>query len=86
MIHAENKKKIAQDRKALPGASHRLSDYLTVREAAEYLGVSRATLRRWDAKGKLTAYRHPMNGYRLYRIGDLRKLLSGIGRKEVVKS
>jgi len=60
----------------------RLSDYLTVKEAAEYLGVSRSTLRRWDYRGKLTAYRHPINGYRLYRIGDLRKLLSRIGRKE----
>lgn len=65
---------------------NRLSDYMTVKEAAEYLGVSRSTLRRWDTRAKLTAYRHPINGYRLYRIGDLRKLLFRVARKEVNES
>jgi len=61
---------------------YNLCDYLTVREAAEFLGVSTATLRRWDAEGRLAAYRHPLNGYRLYRIADLRKLLSKAAYRE----
>lgn len=39
---------------------------LTVKEAAGLLGVSEATLRRWDHLGRLPARRHPVNGYRLY--------------------
>ena len=42
------------------------SDLLTIKAAAELLGVSEQTLRRWDEAGKLRARRHPMNGYRLY--------------------
>jgi excisionase family DNA binding protein len=43
-----------------------ISDLLTIKAAAELLGVSEQTLRRWDKAGKLRARRHPMNGYRLY--------------------
>ena len=49
--------------------------YRTVGEAAEYLGVSRATLRNWDKAGKLKPRRHPQNGYRIYLHGDLEALL-----------
>ena len=49
--------------------------YIKVRDAAKILGVSVMTLHRWDAKGKLTPKRHPINNYRLYKINDLRKLL-----------
>ena len=45
----------------------RLCDYLTVGEAAELLGVSKDTLRRWDRSGKLAARRHPVTEFRLYR-------------------
>ncbi|MCK4624764.1 MAG: helix-turn-helix domain-containing protein [Phycisphaerae bacterium] len=34
-----------------------MSDYLTIGDAAEYLGISKDTLRRWDRAGKLTARR-----------------------------
>ena len=44
----------------------KLSDYLTVGAAASYLGVSKDTLRRRDAAGKLRARRHPITGFRLY--------------------
>ena len=44
----------------------KLSEYLTVSEAAEYVGVSADSLRRWDRAGKLSARRHPVSGYRLY--------------------
>ena len=52
-----------------------LTDYLTVGEAASFLGVSTTTLRNWDRSGKLKAHRHPINGYRLYRREDLEALL-----------
>ena len=53
-----------------------LKDYLTVKEAASLLGVTPITLRRWDRKGKLTTFRHPINHYRLYNKKRLMKLLS----------
>lgn len=55
-----------------------LGDYLTVGEAATTLGVSRSTLRNWDKAGKLKAYRHPLNGYRLYNRMELESLLQGV--------
>lgn len=45
--------------------------YLSVGEAAAYLGVSVQTLRRWDASGKLRPVRHPASGYRFYKRADL---------------
>ena len=47
------------------------SEYLTVKEAAAYLGVSAQTLRRWDATEKLKPVRHLASGYRYYRLTDL---------------
>lgn len=49
----------------------RENDYLTVKEAAEYIGVSMQTLRRWETAGKLLPIRHPSNGYRLYKRASL---------------
>ncbi|MBX3193858.1 MAG: DEAD/DEAH box helicase family protein [Microbacteriaceae bacterium] len=46
-------------------------DFLLVSEAADYLGVSTQTLRRWDRDGRLVAVRRPENGYRYYRRSDL---------------
>jgi signal transduction histidine kinase len=53
----------------------KLADYLTVGEAAEFLGVSPWTLRNWDKGGKLRTLRHPKNGYRIYRRKDLEAVL-----------
>lgn len=52
-----------------------LADYLTVSEAAEFLGVSTWTLRNWDKAGKLKPLRHPKNGYRIYRHEELAAML-----------
>lgn len=49
-------------------------DYLTVQQAARYLGVSSQTLRRWDSDGKLNSVRHPGNQYRYYKRSDLEPL------------
>lgn len=53
-------------------------NYLTVKKAAELLGISPTTLRNWDTRAKLRAYRHPVNGYRLYLKSDLEELLHNI--------
>src|SRR5687767_14806335 len=54
---------------------YKLKEYLTVGEAAEFLGVSPWTLRNWDRAGKLKPRRHPKNGYRIYRQEDLVEVL-----------
>lgn len=56
----------------------KLSDFLTVGEAAGYLGVSKDTLRRWDRSGKLVARRHPVSEFRLYLTADLDLILAGL--------
>lgn len=45
--------------------------YYTIQQAAKLLGVTPLTLRNWDKKGKLRAYRHPVNNYRVYRADQL---------------
>jgi MerR family copper efflux transcriptional regulator len=54
---------------------NKLSDYLRISEAAEYLGVSPNTLRNWQNAGKIAAHRHPVNGYRLFIREELDALL-----------
>lgn len=55
-----------------------IRDYLTIREAAAFLGVSPNTLRNWERAGKISTHRHPLNGYRLYKQADLEALLIAI--------
>lgn len=59
--------------------------YLRIKEASELLGVSQLTLRNWDKKKKLIAYRHPANNYRLYKIVDLEKFLKKIDKNRTRK-
>jgi len=49
-------------------------NYVTIKEAAEILGVSPMTLRRWDKSGKLKAARHRFNNYRVYMTKDILKI------------
>ena len=56
----------------------KINEYMTVGEAAAFLGVSKDTLRRWDRAGKLTARRHPVTDYRLYLREELQTLLVGL--------
>ena len=56
----------------------KLQKYMTIKEAASYLGVAPNTLRNWGASGKLKERRHPMNGYRLYTKSDLDRLVKKI--------
>jgi PAS domain S-box-containing protein/excisionase family DNA binding protein len=63
----------------MPDSHPRLSEYLTIGQAAEYLGVSVWTLRNWDRDGRLKSGRHPKNGYRIYRAEDLQAVLGSSG-------
>ena len=56
----------------------KLSDYLRISEAAEYLGVSPNTLRNWENAGKIEAHRNPMNSYRLFKREALDVLLNQV--------
>lgn len=44
-----------------------MAAYLSIKEMAEILKITPLTLRNWDKKGVLTAYRNPINNYRMYR-------------------
>ena len=60
----------------------KLKDFMRISEAAEYLGVSPNTLRNWENAGKITAHRHPVNGYRLFKQEELDALLRPIQSSE----
>lgn len=49
-----------------------------VQEVARLMGVTPLTVRNWDARGKLVAYRNPINNYRMYKIEDVEVLIRGI--------
>lgn len=57
-----------------------MRSFLTVSEAAAFLGVAVSTIRNWDRSGKLKAIRHPVNNYRLYDRDELQALLDRISR------
>ncbi len=52
--------------------------FLTVKQVARILGVTPLTIRNWDKKGRLQAYRNPINNYRVYKTEDVEDLLKQI--------
>ncbi len=52
--------------------------YLTINDAAKILSVTPLTLRNWDKKGVLSAYRNPVNNYRVYRLDQIELFLRRI--------
>lgn len=52
--------------------------YLGLKEVSRILGVTPLTLRNWDKKGVLTAYRNPINNYRVYRYADVADFIAEI--------
>ncbi|MEK7160710.1 MAG: MerR family DNA-binding transcriptional regulator [Patescibacteria group bacterium] len=48
-----------------------MNTYITIKDAAKLLHVTPLTLRNWDKSGKLRAYRHPSNNYRVYRLDQI---------------
>ncbi len=57
-----------------------LKDYMSSKEAADYLGITQNTIRAWDKRGILTPSRHPGNGYRLYLKEQLDELLNNLNK------
>ena len=55
-----------------------LRDFITIRQAADMIGVSPATLRNWDRTGKLKAVRNPANRYRLYSLDAVQAFLDAL--------
>jgi excisionase family DNA binding protein len=51
-------------------------DWLTLGQAATYLGVAQSTVRKWSDGGRLAAFYTP-GGHRRFRRGDLDDFLSG---------
>jgi excisionase family DNA binding protein len=57
-----------------------MPSYLSISEAAEYLGVAKQTLRRWDESGHFKASFVTPGGHRQYAITDLAQLGRGLYR------
>src|SRR5215203_4225607 len=51
-------------------------DWLTLGQAAKYLGMAQSTVRKWADSGRLPAFYTP-GGHRRFRRGDLEAFLSG---------
>lgn len=60
--------------------------YISIKEAAEILGITPLTLRNWDKKGILTAYRNPINNYRVYKLDQVEMFLRRIENTKNKKS
>ncbi len=54
------------------------AQYVSIKHAASILGVTPLTLRNWDKRGVLSAYRNPVNNYRVYRRDQIELLLRKI--------
>lgn len=54
----------------------KINEYLKAAAAAEFLGVSPNTLRKWEKEKKVKSYINPLNNYRLYKKEDLEKILN----------
>jgi excisionase family DNA binding protein len=52
------------------------ADWLTLGQAAKYLGVAQSTIRKWSDQGRLPAFYTP-GGHRRYRRRDLDAFVSG---------
>ncbi|MAG94460.1 MAG: MerR family DNA-binding transcriptional regulator [Planctomycetaceae bacterium] len=50
-------------------------EFVLVKEAAEMLGVCPNTIRAWGGNGKITEYRHLVNGYRMFKRKEIERLI-----------
>src|SRR5919197_963899 len=67
-------------RREFPGRRAPASDpeWLTLGQAAKYLGVAQSTIRKWSDQGRVPAFYTP-GGHRRYRRGDLDSFLNRSG-------
>jgi len=56
----------------------RLDEFVTIKQAARFLGISANTLRNWHRDAKIPVYRNPVSNYRLFKKADLEELLRQI--------
>jgi excisionase family DNA binding protein len=63
-----------------PRSSHDRGRYLSTKEAAELLGVNRATVINWARQGKFGGFQYGVRG--IYRF-DRQELLDFIGRSRI---
>ncbi|MCS7466128.1 helix-turn-helix domain-containing protein [Stieleria sp. ICT_E10.1] len=61
----------------------KLDNYFTIKDAAEFLGVSQNTVRNWGRAGKIPMHRNPVNGYRLFKRRDLESLLRSAEKSRI---
>jgi excisionase family DNA binding protein len=68
---------MVRDPSSRPAASSE-PDWLTLGQAAKYLGVAQSTIRKWSDQGRVPAFYTP-GGHRRYRRGDLDSFLQRSG-------
>src|SRR6201987_4969394 len=63
--------------------TRRETEWLTLGQAARFLGVAQSTIRKWSDQGRVPAFYTP-GGHRRFRRGDLESFLarSGPGRQQ----
>lgn len=54
-------------------------EWLTLGQAAKYLGVAHSTMRKWSDQGRVSAFYTP-GGHRRYKLADLDRFLDRSGR------
>ena len=59
----------------------KINEFINIKEAAEILGVTPHTLRKWEKDGKIKVYRNPMNKFRMYKKEELEQFLQDIERQ-----
>src|SRR5881392_1185672 len=58
--------------------SDQAAEWLTLGQAAKYLGVAQSTIRKWSDQGRVPAFYTP-GGHRRYKRGDLDNFLNRSG-------
>jgi excisionase family DNA binding protein len=69
---------MASNNSSPPPAPPGEPDWLTLGQAAKYLGVAQSTIRKWSDNGRVPAFYTP-GGHRRYRRGDLEAFLQRSG-------
>lgn len=53
----------------------KLKDWMSIGEAAELAGINTSAIRHWEAEGLIHSERKKENGYRMFTVSELRKIL-----------
>jgi len=51
-------------------------DFLNIKEAAQFIGVTPNTMRNWEKEKRITTYARPFDKRRLYKKEDLENYLT----------